>query len=87
MRFAFPLALEVTGRPSPRMFVGVGYTHGIDRLDWLTLDRITFESDTLSLKAAYDITPFTTFRAGYEFQSRPEGLQAHRARAGFVFRF
>jgi YaiO family outer membrane protein len=81
------LALEVTGRPGARVGVGVGYTHGIDRLDWLTLDRITFESDTLSLKGSYDFTPFATFRAGYDFQSRPGALQAHRARAGLIFRF
>jgi YaiO family outer membrane protein len=81
------LALEISGRPNPRVGVGVGYTHGIDRLDWLTIDRITFESDTLSLKASYDFTPFATLRAGYDFQSRPGALQAHRARAGLIFRF
>jgi YaiO family outer membrane protein len=81
------IALGVTGRPSERLRVGVSYTHGIDRLDWLTIDRINFESDTLSLKTSYDFTPFATFHAGYEFQSRPGGLEAHRARAGFTFRF
>jgi hypothetical protein len=67
--------------------LGGTYTHGIDRLDWLTLDRITTEADTVSVSGAYDFTAFVTFRGGYEFQSRPAGLQAHRARAGFVFRF
>jgi YaiO family outer membrane protein len=81
------VALEIAGRPGERVWVGVGYTHGIDRLDWLTIDRVTFEADTLSLKASYDFTPFATFRAGYSFQSRPGALQAHRARAGIVFRF
>ncbi len=81
------VALGVTGRPGDRLRVGVSYTHGIDRLDWLTIDRINFESDTLSLDSAYDVTPFATFRAAYEFQSRPGGLEAHRARAGFTFRF
>ncbi len=81
------VALGVAGRPSDRLRVGVSYTHGIDRLDWLTIDRINFESDTLSLKTSYDFTPFATFRAGYEFQSRPGGLEAHRAHAGFTFRF
>jgi YaiO family outer membrane protein len=81
------VALEIAGRPGERLWVGVGYTHGIDRLDWLTIDRVTFEADTLSLKASYDFTPFAAVRAGYDFQSRPGALQAHRARAGFVFRF
>ena len=81
------VALEVAGRPGERVRVAVGYTHGIDRLDWLTIDRVTLEADTLSLKASYDFTPFAAIRAGYDFQSRPGALQAHRARAGFVFRF
>jgi YaiO family outer membrane protein len=81
------VALEIAGRPAPSVWVGVGYTHGIDRLDWLTIDRVAFESDTLSLNASYDFTPFATVRAGYEFQSRPGAVQAHRARAGFIFRF
>ena len=81
------VVLGVSGRPSDRLQVGVSYTHGIDRLDWLTIDRINFASDTLSLEASCDVTPFATFRGGYEFQSRPSGLEAHRARAGFIFRF
>lgn len=81
------VAIGLAGAASERVRLGVTYTHGIDRLDWLTIDRITFESDTLSLKTSYDFTPFATFRAGYDFQSRPGGLQAHRARAGFTFRF
>lgn len=81
------VAFGISGRPSDRVRIGASYTHGIDRLDWLTIDRINFESDTLALKAAYDFTPFATFRAGYEFGSRPGGLDTHRARAGFTFRF
>jgi hypothetical protein len=81
------VALGLMGSASERLRLGVTYTHGIDRLDWLTIDRITFESDTISVKASYDFTPFATFRAGYDFQSRPGGLQAHRGRAGLIFRF
>jgi hypothetical protein len=81
------LALGVEGPFGERVRLGAGFTHGIDRLDWLTLDRIAFEADTLSLKASYNFTPFTTFEAGYAFQSRPGDLQVHRARGRLVFRF
>jgi tetratricopeptide (TPR) repeat protein len=81
------IALGVEAPLGERLRLGAGFTHGIDRLDWLTLDRIAFEADTLSLKASYNFTPFATFEAGYAFQSRPEDLQVHRARAGFIFRF
>lgn len=81
------VALELGGPIGRRARLGVGYTHGIDRLDWLTIDRIAFEADTLSLKASYDFTPFATFQAGYDFQSRPGAVQVQRARAGFVYRF
>lgn len=80
-------ALGLGGPVSDRVRVGVGYTHGIDRLDWLTIDRIAFESDTLSVRASYDVNPFATFEAGYEFQSRPGAVQAHRARVGLIYRF
>jgi len=81
------VALGLAGRPSDRVGVGVVYTHGIDRLDWLTVDRIGFEADTLSFRASYDFTPFATFEAGYDYQSRPGPVQAHRARAGLIYRF
>jgi tetratricopeptide (TPR) repeat protein len=84
------VALGVEGPLGDRLRLGAGFTHGIDRLDWLTLDRIAFEADTLSLKASYNFTPFATFEAGYAFQSRPGDLgdlRVHRARGGFIFRF
>jgi tetratricopeptide (TPR) repeat protein len=81
------VALGVEGPLGERLRLGAGFTHGIDRLDWLTIDRITFEADTVSLKASYSFTPFATFEAAYAYQSRPGDLQAHRARAGFIFRF
>jgi YaiO family outer membrane protein len=84
------VALGVEGPLGERLRLGAGFTHGIDRLDWLTLDRIAFEADTLSLKASYNLTPFATFEAGYAYQSRPSDfgdLRVHRARGGFIFRF
>ena len=81
------IALALQGRPTRRSAVWVGYTHGIDRLDWLTIDRITFEADTISFRAGLDFTPFAGIEAGYDFQSRPAGTNVHRARAGLVYRF
>ena len=81
------VVLGLAGSASDRLRLGVTFTHGIDRLDWLTLDRITTEADTVSVTGGYDFTAFVTFRGGYDFQSRPDGPQAHRANAGFVFRF
>ena len=34
------VVLGLVGSASNRLRLGVGFTHGIDRLDWLTLDRI-----------------------------------------------
>jgi YaiO family outer membrane protein len=81
------VVLGLAGSASDRLRLGATFTHGIDRLDWLTLDRITTEADTVSVSGGYDFTAFVTFRGGYDFQSRPDGVQAHRANAGFVFRF
>ena len=81
------VALGIRGRMTRRSWASVGYTHGIDRLDWLTLDRITFESDTISFHAGFDFTPFAGIEAGYDFQSRPAGVNIHRARADLVYRF
>ena len=81
------IALRLQGRVNRRLRASAGFTHGIDRLDWLTIDRVATEADTLTLKTAFDCTPFTTFELGYAFESRPAGLQAHRARAGLTYRF
>ena len=55
--------------------LGAGFTHGIDRLDWLTLDQVAIEADTLSLKASYTFTPMTTFEAGYAYPVPPGDLR------------
>ena len=49
----------------------MSYTHGIDRLDWLTIDRVAFESDTVAFRVGFDFTPFAGVEGGYDFQSRP----------------
>lgn len=81
------LALLLDGHVTQRARASIGYTHGIDRLDWLTIDRIGFESDTATFRVGFDFTPFTSLEAGYDFQSRPESINVHRARAGLIFRF
>jgi hypothetical protein len=81
------VALSLDGRISRRARIGIGYTHGIDRLDWLTIERVTFESDTVSLHAGYQLTPFVSIDGGYEYQSRPADVTVHRARATLVYRF
>jgi hypothetical protein len=81
------VAIRISGPVSHSVRLGAGFTHGIDRLDWLTSDRITFEADTFSLRAACSFTPFVTLEVGYDYQSRPEDVQVHRARAALTYRF
>jgi len=81
------VAIRISGPVSHSVRLGAGFTHGIDRLDWLSSDRITFEADTFSLRAACSFTPFVTLEVGYDYQSRPEDVQVHRARAALTYRF
>jgi YaiO family outer membrane protein len=81
------VALSLQGHIAKRAWASVGYTHGIDRLDWLTLDRIGFEADTASFRVGFDFTPFATLETGYDFQSRPDNVRVHRARVGLIYRF
>ena len=81
------VAIGLDGHLTRRSRAGVSYTHGIDRLDWLTIDRVAFESDTAAFRLGFDFTPFAGIDGGYDFQSRPDGVSVHRARVGLVFRF
>jgi len=81
------VAVALQGYFTKRARASIGYTHGIDRLDWLTIDRIGFEADTASFRLGFDFTPFVTLETGYDFQSRPENVRVHRARVGLIFRF
>lgn len=81
------VAIGLQGRLTRRSRAAVSYTHGIDRLDWLTIDRVAFESDTVGFRVGFDFTPFAGVEGGYDFQSRPGGVSVHRARAGLVYRF
>jgi len=81
------VAIRLSGDVTKQFRLGAGYTHGIDRLDWLTVDRIGFESDTLALRATFTFTPFVSFEVGYDFQQRPADVNVNRARAGLTYRF
>ena len=61
--------------------------HGVDRLDWLTLDRVGFESDTFALRGNFTLSPFVSLEVGYDFQQRPADVNVTRARAGLTFGF
>jgi tetratricopeptide (TPR) repeat protein len=64
------------------------YRRGIDRLDWLTVDRILAnEANTLSLGASYDVTPFVTVHGRFDHQSRPDDVTVQRGTGRLIFRF
>ena len=67
----------------------VAYHHGIEHLDWLTVDRVDADdANTVSLALAADVTPFVNLSAAYDYHDRPGGFfTANRARAWLVFRF
>lgn len=80
--------LGVHGRPSDRLTAFIEYRHGIDRLDWLTADRVlATDAQTLGLGGSLALTPFVNVGAGYDYQDRSAGLAVHRGRALLTFRF
>ena len=81
------VAIGASGAVTKGLRLGARFTHGIDRLDWLTSDRIGFEADSFALRATCTLNPFVTLELGYDFQSRPADIQVHRARAGLTYRF
>lgn len=82
------LTLGLTGSLTPRTRVFAEYRHGIDRLDWLTLDRIdASDANTVAFGGRIDLTPFVGVDGGYDYQSRAFDERVQRAHARFVFRF
>jgi YaiO family outer membrane protein len=80
--------IGIDGRIHDRFTASASYSRGIDRLDWMTLDRIAAgTANTLSLEGSADLTPFISFGAGYDLQERPGDLRIHRARGLLTFRF
>lgn len=66
----------------------VEYTRGIDRHNWLTIDRIVAsDANTLSIGGGYDVTPFVGLTGRFDHQSRPEDISIQRASAQLSFRF
>ena len=66
----------------------VEYRHGVDRLEWLTVDRLAFpDANTISFGAGFDVTPFVMLSGRYDYSSREEDITVQRASARFVFRF
>lgn len=77
----------VHARPTDRVRAFVEYRHGIDRLDWLTADRLTADdANTLALGASVAATPFVGIGGSYDYQDRTGG-SVHRARAHLTVRF
>ena len=82
------MSVGIIGQLSEAVRASVSYHRGIERLDWLTIDRLTADdANTMSFGVAADATPFITVSGGYDFHDRGEGLQAHRARAWLIYRF
>ena len=81
------VVIRLSGAVTKHFRLGAGYTHGVDRLDWLTLDRVALESDTIALRGNFTLTPFVSLELGYDFQQRPADVNVSRARAGLTFGF
>jgi tetratricopeptide (TPR) repeat protein len=80
--------LGISARVAPRVRTVAEYRHGIDRLDWITVDRIAAgDANTLAFGVSADLTPFVTLDARYAYQSRAEDLNLQRIHAGLVVRF
>ena len=79
--------LGIHARPSDEISAFVEYRHGIDRLDWLTADRLTAEdANTIGFGASLSPTPFLTLGGSYDHQDRTGG-SVNRARAQLTVRF
>jgi hypothetical protein len=72
---------------SDRVRGSVAYHRGIDRLDWMTADRLLADdANTISFGIEGDVTPFVSLSGGYDYHERAFG-HAHRARAWLTYRF
>lgn len=76
------------GRATDRIRARLEYRRGIDRLDWLTADRLfAGQADTFAIGASVAVTPFVGFAADYDYQQRTDRLDVHRARGQLTVRF
>jgi Flp pilus assembly protein TadD len=75
-------------RPAPRIGAFAEYRHGIDRIEWMTADRLTAtDADTFGLGLTYDVTPFVAVGGSYDYQNRGENQTVHRGRAALTVKF
>lgn len=82
------LVLGVHGRPAARLTGFVQYRYGIDRLDWLTGDRlIPGDASTLAVGGSLDLSPAVTVGGEYDHQARSNDVKVHRAQALLTVRF
>ena len=82
------VTLGFKGRLGQRGSGMIEYRHGVDRLDWLTVDRLDFpDANTISFGAGYDVTPFVMLGGRYDYSSREEDNNVQRAQARLVVRF
>ncbi|MEO6213854.1 MAG: tetratricopeptide repeat protein [Vicinamibacterales bacterium] len=82
------VTLGVSGAIGRRLAVSVEYRHGIDRLDWITLDRVDEgDANTIGLGMTTHLSPFVALDARYDYQRRPQDVHLQRVHAGFVYRF
>jgi tetratricopeptide (TPR) repeat protein len=82
-------SIGIAGPLGDRATVSAEYRYGIDRLDWLTLDRVLLddEAHTAAFHGTFDFTPFVTLGAGYEYREQPGDISIHRALARLILRF
>jgi tetratricopeptide (TPR) repeat protein len=81
------VTVGVNGRLTPRVRATASYRRGIDRLDWLTADRLfSGEANTVSFGASFDATPFVTIHGAYDHQDR-ENVSANRILGRLTYRF
>lgn len=81
------VVLGVHGRPAKRVSGFVEYRHGIDRLEWMTVDRLAAtDANTLGFGATFEVTPFVNVGATYDFTD-DNHLRIHRGRGALSLRF
>ena len=81
------VVLGIHARPSSRSSIFAEYRHGIDRLDWMTADRIFADgADTFGFGGSLDVTPFVSLGGLYDHQDRETG-SIDRARVTLTVRF
>ena len=61
--------------------------HGIDRLDWLTVDRLSAPDANTFSSAPVSTSPRSSLDGRFDHQSRPDDLTVQRGSGRLIFRF